>query len=312
MKITQKLEEATTKFNNKFTYILKDACKVTDKIVVICPYHGEFTQEVRVHLRSKHGCPECANKAASKLQAKTTEQFIKEAKIKHNNKYTYNYTFYTGDTNKVTITCPIHGDFSQTAGSHIGKDLCGCPTCGTINSREKQRLPIEDAVEKMGKLPKNITFNKESYVSMKLPALFTCKFHGTFSKSPVGAQKSSLVCPECSNSNKGWSRSLYKGVPTTLYLLKLHNSLFKVGITKSNDVWRRYKKSEHLVIDKILFQATLLEGTKAYDFEKQILKEFAQYKYTGAPVFIDTGITEILTINPINKIKELINAYQQL
>ena len=32
----------------------------------------------------------------------------------------------------------------------------------------------------------------------------------------------------------------------------------------------------------------------------------------GAPVFIDTGITEILTINPINKIKELINAYQQL
>ena len=147
---------------------------------------------------------------------------------------------------------------------------------------------------------------------MKLPALFTCKFHGTFSKSPVGAQKSSLVCPECSNSNKGWSRSLYKGVPTTLYLLKLHNSLFKVGITKSNDVWRRYKKSEHLVIDKILFQVTLLEGTKAYDFEKQILKEFAQYKYTGAPVFIDTGITEILTINPINKIKELINAYQQL
>ena len=27
---------------------------------------------------------------------------------------------------------------------------------------------------------------------------------------------------------------------------------------------------------------------------------------------IDTGITEILTINPINKIKELINEYQQL
>ena len=127
MKITQKLEEATIKFNNKFTYMLKDACKVTDKIVVICPYHGEFTQEVRVHLRSKHGCPECANKAASKLQAKTTEQFIKEAKIKHNNKYTYNYTFYTGDTNKVTITCPIHGDFEQAPYHHLRNR--GCPSC---------------------------------------------------------------------------------------------------------------------------------------------------------------------------------------
>ena len=35
-------------------------------------------------------------------------------------------------------------------------------------------------------------------------------------------------------------------------------------------------------------------------------------EHNGAPIFIDTGITEILTINPINKIKELINEYQQL
>ena len=60
----------------------------------------------------------------------------------HSNKYSYDKSVFINTKTKITITCPIHGDFSQTAGSHIGKDLCGCPTCGTINTREKQRLPI--------------------------------------------------------------------------------------------------------------------------------------------------------------------------
>lgn len=303
MKITQKLEEATIKFNNKFTYILKDACKVTDKIVVICPYHGEFAQEVRVHLRSKHGCPECANKAASKLQAKTTEQFIKEAKIKHNNKYTYNYTFYTGDTNKVTITCPIHGDFIQQAGAHLQGN--GCKSCGITLGKEKQKHS-EETLNNV-KLPQGISIDFANYSNFKGKLPGFCTTHGKFTTSLAVIKRAKYICPNCADIYRGWNRSLYKNKPTTLYVLDLGNNLFKFGITKENDIYLRYAKVDHSKIKNINFQVTILEGSIAYDLEKVINKRFKNHKYHGEKIFTCTGNTEIITVGPSTFIKELIN-----
>lgn len=87
MLILKKLEQASTKFSNKFSYDISNATKVTDKVIITCPIHKEFTQEVRIHLRSKHGCPKCADMASSKLQQKTLISFIEEATKKHDGKY---------------------------------------------------------------------------------------------------------------------------------------------------------------------------------------------------------------------------------
>ena len=105
------INKATVKFDNKFDYSKAIGTKVTDKITIICPKHGEFIQELRVHLRSNEGCPKCAREIANSKTRKTQEQFIEQALAKHDAKYTYDNTVYINDTSKVVITCPIHGDF---------------------------------------------------------------------------------------------------------------------------------------------------------------------------------------------------------
>jgi hypothetical protein len=44
--------------------------------------------------------------------------------------------------------------------------------------------------------------------------------------------------------------------------------------------------------------------------EKHILKVFAAHKYKGESIFKDTGISEILLVDPSNKLKEHI--YEQI
>ena len=62
-----------------------------------------------------------------KILTKTTEQFINEAKLVHDNKFSYEKTIYTIASNKLIITCPIHGDFEQKALSHLQGS--GCTHC---------------------------------------------------------------------------------------------------------------------------------------------------------------------------------------
>lgn len=58
---------------------------------------------------------------------KTTEQFIKEARDKHGDKYDYSQTEYLSAHTKLTIICPKHGPFTQEAKSHLRGNKC--PKC---------------------------------------------------------------------------------------------------------------------------------------------------------------------------------------
>jgi hypothetical protein len=78
---------------------------------------------------------------------KTTEKFIEEATIKHNGKYTYLKTIYTGAHRKTIITCDDHGDFYQTPRNHLfgrGGKGQGCPKCGDIENANKTRTSNEE------------------------------------------------------------------------------------------------------------------------------------------------------------------------
>lgn len=43
---------------------------------------------------------------------KNLDKFIEDAQKVHGNKYDYSKVNYVNSNTKVTITCPIHGDFS--------------------------------------------------------------------------------------------------------------------------------------------------------------------------------------------------------
>lgn len=122
------INKATKLHNNMFNYSQVEYINADTKVKIICKKHGEYLQTPGCHLTTKHGCPNCANEDQSEKRTDTVEQFIEKASKTHDNFYRYDKAIYKVSTEKVTITCPIHGDFLQPPKSHIeGK---GCTKCG--------------------------------------------------------------------------------------------------------------------------------------------------------------------------------------
>ena len=111
------LQKAKRKWGDKYDYSLVEFKNSNTKIKVILD--GEiYEQTAHNHLKY---APERV------LKRKTTEQFIKESNIIHDNKFNYDKTIYLTDREKVTITCIKHGDFNQRPNHHL-KGV-GCPNC---------------------------------------------------------------------------------------------------------------------------------------------------------------------------------------
>jgi len=89
------------------------------KVIITCPKHGDFLQTPSDHMRG--GCLKCAG------QNKSTQEFISEGRSVHGDRYDYSKVVYVNAKTKVTITCPTHGDFSQTSSDHLKSH--GCPIC---------------------------------------------------------------------------------------------------------------------------------------------------------------------------------------
>lgn len=68
------------------------------------------------------GCPRCA-----KCCQYTTIEWIEKAKEIHGNKYDYSKAIYINSKTKLTIICPIHGEFEQAPSEHLGGK--GCKYC---------------------------------------------------------------------------------------------------------------------------------------------------------------------------------------
>ena len=45
---------------DRYDYSKVEYVKMHDKVIIICSYHGEFTQTPHAHTRQKQGCPICA------------------------------------------------------------------------------------------------------------------------------------------------------------------------------------------------------------------------------------------------------------
>lgn len=125
------IKEAREIHGDKYDYSKVEYKGDSVKVCIICPEHGEFWQVPNSHLKGC-GCPSC-----SKVKHLTTEEFIKRSKEIHSNRYDYSKTRYINIRTKVTITCPIHGDFEQNPKKHyLGQ---GCPQCGKKYAKEYKK-----------------------------------------------------------------------------------------------------------------------------------------------------------------------------
>lgn len=128
-------EEILSKFRevHKGKYKYEDFSPegVRNKIIITCPIHGKFEQEIFAHSQGK-GCKQCGiDKISDERRKFTTVSFIEHCRGIHGYKYDYSMTEYVSATKQVDIICPDHGKFSQTGQAHYQGH--GCPECGIIN-----------------------------------------------------------------------------------------------------------------------------------------------------------------------------------
>jgi hypothetical protein len=111
------LKRARLKYGDKYDY------SEAKYVNVATPIKIKLKDSVYYQTPSNHFSfvPENINRR------KTREEFVEEANLVHDNKFDYSKTNYTKANTKVIITCPVHGDFTQTPNSHLRGS--GCRNC---------------------------------------------------------------------------------------------------------------------------------------------------------------------------------------
>lgn len=139
---------------NKYDYSKVEYVNNNTKVCIICPEHGEFWQTPISHFAG-NGCPSCGALSTGRKKRTTRDKFIEMAKRVHGDKYDYSKTEYVKAIKPVTITCPLHGDFTQTPHKHLQGH--GCPICGSKNNITEIRF-FESLKQEFGEVEYQKTF----------------------------------------------------------------------------------------------------------------------------------------------------------
>ena len=176
--------------NNKYNYSNFLYINSKTKGVIICPQHGEFLQRPNDHLNGQ-GCKKCSIKNNSIRLQYNTNQFIEKSINKHGTIYDYSSVNYIGTYNKVSIICPIHGEFFQTPNSHLNGS--GCKKCYHKNKILTNEDFIKRAITKHGYF---YSYDKSTYETYRTKIKIICPIHGEFNQSP-GCHLNGRGCPKC-------------------------------------------------------------------------------------------------------------------
>lgn len=129
---------------DRYDYSLVEYIGSKSKVKIICPEHGIFEQTPSNHSSLKNGCSLCAIDRKAKQQYLTTEEFIKNSREIHGDRYNYSLVKYAGVNTPVKITCSEHGVFKQTPNNHINMKQ-GCPQCGGTSRLTNKEFIIRAA-----------------------------------------------------------------------------------------------------------------------------------------------------------------------
>jgi len=140
----------------------------------------------------------------------TTENFLKIAKDLHKDEngeptFIYEKTIYKTNTEKVIITCKIHGDFEQSPKKH--KAGQGCAKCSKIRASSKLKSTTEDFIKKAIKIHHDekgnplFIYDEVDYKTYDKEVIIKCLNGHSFEQTPTSHLKGN-GCKFCSGSYK--------------------------------------------------------------------------------------------------------------
>lgn len=177
------------------------------EVIITCPMHGDFPQTPNNHLQGQ-GCKICGYIKIANTQRKTKEEFIRESKEIHGNKYDYSKVNYINDATKVIIICknckknnrPC--EFEQKPNKHLNGQ--GCRICGIKNRANKRRMTLEEFIEKANKKHGfgRYDYSKVKYINAFTDVIIICHNHNKpckFKQRPNN-HLNGQGCPMCDES----------------------------------------------------------------------------------------------------------------
>ena len=195
------IEKAKAVHGDKYDYSKTEYIDMHTKVVIICPIHGEFTQNAQSHI-SGNGCPKCKRDNHIKRITKDLDYFLDKARFIHGDKYDYSKVVYKGSNEKVCIICPTHGEFYQSPADHLQGH--GCVHCG--NAQDNKRIGTEEFVNRAKAIHGDkYDYSKVAYRSTHDKVCIVCPKHGEFMQRPYEHLKGS-GCYACANNKKGITR----------------------------------------------------------------------------------------------------------
>ena len=124
----------------------------------------------------------------------TKQNFLKQVKEFHGDRYNYDKVEYTNNKAFIIITRKEHGDFEQRAFAHKGGQ--GCPKC---SNRFTKKLTLLQFIQKSNKQHDNkFSYEKSVYVNNKTDLTITCPIHGDFEQAPDVHMSATFGCIKCS------------------------------------------------------------------------------------------------------------------
>ena len=223
---------ASVVHNHKYDYSKVNYLSGKQKVIIICPKHGEFLQRADNHLFLKRGCINCTSSIPFTLSS-----WIDKSNKFHNYFYTYSNVSFKSIKNKVIITCPIHGDFVQIAEKHL---YGGCRSCAN-NKPFNLNIFLSRAVQLHNNYYDYSLIKQINNTIVKLPII--CPKHGIFWQSAKNHLKGKK-CLRCSVGNSSRKEKLwldYCNVPNSPLhrnvTININNKIYKVdGLFKEEKV----------------------------------------------------------------------------
>lgn len=221
-KLTTKewVEKARATHGDKYDYSESVYSGSKNKITIICPTHGKVKVIAANHINgNKSQCPKCSGN-----YVRTYEELIDDLNVVHSNFYDYSKIEYKKLSDKVTIICHKHGEFSQTIDSHLqGR---GCKACADIRTREAIQLSTSDFVSKAVEVHgSKYNYDKVEYTSMNDYVEILCHTHGYFKQKANNHVNQKQGCPKCGKVIlKGMFLSTTEEFITKA--IKVHNGLY--------------------------------------------------------------------------------------
>lgn len=248
------LLRAREKHGDKYIYDLSEPLESNGYINYTCPDHGNIKQRINIHINRGCGCQKCGFISMIKLQSKSIDQFIDEARLVHGDTYDYpGDTINSGKDKRIRIICRTHGEFYQLPSNHLkGK---GCRACGIIKNTRNKKYSNEYAIKRLMNVHGGrYCYDETIYNGVENKIKIKCHNHGFFHQIYSHHAKGH-GCKKCFMENgAGFSRTSYIDLcnrkyagKSNLYILKCFNEsevFYKVGITCGDIKYRYAKKSD--------------------------------------------------------------------